>query len=277
MRKVLYLVLFSFAFIQSACRREATVDAPKVDPVPVLFSFLSPDASDTRVTLTMSKPVIGLASNDGYPPISIANVTISDQNGKSQTIPYDANKEYYVVDQSVYPILPGYTYTVSAAWNKYKVSGVTTIPVEVPVLDSLKSEEAGETSWGQMQYQISFKWKDIPGKTNYYRAVLEEVFFQTFGDTISSGYGDKVYSDKNKDGTEFSDRMDYYFNDFGSPTTDLSIYLLHTDIHYYEFHRRRINYFGEDPFSEPSPQYNNVSNGLGVVASYRKSTRKVKI
>lgn len=277
MRKLVYILLFAFTLVQSACRREATVEAPKVDPLPVMFSFLSPESSDSRVTLTMSKPVFGKVINDGYPPISVAVVTIADQNGKTDTLSFDANKGYYVVDQAIYPILPGYTYTVSAAWDRYKVSGVTTIPVDVADLDSLKSEELGETSWGQMQYQISFKWKDIIGKTNYYRVVLEEVFFQTFGDTVASGYGDKVYSDKNKDGVEFSDRMDYYYNDFGGPVTDLTIYLLHSDIHYYEFHRRRINYFGEDPFSEPSPQYNNVTNGLGVVASYRKSTRKVKI
>jgi hypothetical protein len=81
-----------------------------------------------------------------------------------------------------------------------------------------------------------------------------------------------VHSDYQRDGQVISDKYEYYEYDFGGNNTGFNVYLLNTDIHYYEYHKRRLNYYGDDFFSEPVQQYSNVIGGLGVVCSYRKTS-----
>jgi hypothetical protein len=49
----------------------------------------------------------------------------------------------------------------------------------------------------------------------------------------------------------------------------LKIYLLNTDKAYYDYQKSLEKYnSGEDPFTEPSPVYSNISGGLGIFAAY---------
>ena len=105
---------------------------------------------------------------------------------------------------------------------------------------------------------------------------LEELKSLNPGDSNAFSIGDKMFSDTNKDGEILSDKFEYYDYGFAGNTPTFNAYLVNTDIHYYEYHRRRLNYFGDDPFSEPLQQYSNVKGGLGVVCSFRKTMLRVK-
>ncbi len=50
----------------------------------------------------------------------------------------------------------------------------------------------------------------------------------------------------------------------------LSIYLLTTDRHYYEYHRSLSRYQFTTGLEDPVKIYSNVKGGLGIFASYRQ-------
>jgi hypothetical protein len=145
------------------------------------------------------------------------------------------------------------------------------VPSSVIEFDKITSQELGKSSQGENHFLFSIKWTDEPSVQNYYRIYLEEKRL-LFSDTIAYTVGDKVISDNKTQGMVMTDDFDYYVYNFeGADILSYYGYLLNTDIHYYEYHRRRINYYGDDPFSEPAPQYSNVSGGFGVICSFRKS------
>lgn len=59
----------------------------------------------------------------------------------------------------------------------------------------------------------------------------------------------------------------------------LHAYLLHTDEHYFLYHRsvRNASYSQDNPFAEPVLVYTNVEGGLGVFAAYNRTTQVVKL
>jgi hypothetical protein len=277
MNRILYPILLLLILVASACERVATVEVPETKPLPVLYSFLSPDVKDIRVSVTMSQPVFGNASSGVFNQVQEAVVRITDQLGNTKIIPFSSDENCFYLVQTEYPILTTNTYTIVAKWGEYEVTGKTTVPLNNPNFDSAYAEEVGLSQWGDMQYKFLIKWTDIPGETNYYRASLEEYYLQSGVDTFGYGVGDKMFSDAGKDGQVFSDKLDYYsYTGTGSKPL-INAYLINSDKTYYEYHRRRLNYFGDDPFSEPAPQYSNVTGGLGAIGSYRVSSKGIPI
>ncbi|OYU94898.1 MAG: hypothetical protein CFE21_14565 [Bacteroidetes bacterium B1(2017)] len=260
----------------ASCERPATVEIPYTGNQLVLYSFLSPDESGVKVTLTLSQPIYGNGGNGYFPPIKDASVKISDNNGHTQTLSYSEIEEAYFVDQSVFPINPGYTYTIEASQGTRKILGKTTVPNSVVPFTDLKVDKYSTGNQGEEHYIFGFKWKDEANSANYYRINLEE-YFASGKDTNAYSLGDGMFSDKNKDGQDFSSKFDYYNykGDIGTLDPSFYVYLINSDIHYYEYHRRRLVYFGDDPFSEPAPQYSNVEGGLGVVCSFRKHSERL--
>ncbi len=270
------LLSFMLLIILSSCERVANVDVPVADPMPVMYSFLSPETSLSTLTITMTAPLYGNSSSGNFETIRIADVTISDNNGASAKMIFDANINSYFVNQNDFPINPGLTYTIEAKFDNYSLKASTTVPSLMIYLDEAIGEKLTPDPSGADRYLIRMKWKDAPGVTNYYRVNLEELKSLNPGDSNAFSIGDKMFSDTNKDGEIMSDKFEYYDYGFAGNTPTFNAYLVNTDIHYYEYHRRRLNYFGDDPFSEPLQQYSNVKGGLGVVCSFRKTMLRVK-
>ncbi|MDZ4666375.1 MAG: DUF4249 domain-containing protein [bacterium] len=259
----------------SACQRVATVKVPQTDPLPVMFSFLSPESEGSAVTLTMSVPIFGSNSYGNFDPIANAQVTLSDNNGNSKVMPYSILNTAYYLDQTEFKINPGMTYTIEAKFKEYTLKGTTTIPLVMVPFEEVIGEKLASDPNGTERYFLKMKWKDQASIKNYYRVNLEDFKSSTPGDTNAFSVGDKMYSDEGKDGQILSDKYEYFDYSLSGGAPSFNAYLLNTDIHYYEYHKRRLNYYGDDPFSEPVQQYSNVKGGLGVVCSYRKSKSQV--
>jgi hypothetical protein len=259
----------------SSCERAANVEVPSTEPQPVMYSFLSPDSKGSAVTLTMSVPIFGNNSSGEFKPITVATVTIKDNNGNSMLMPFDVNNGAYYLAQTEFAIVPGHTYTVEAKFNNYTLTASTTVPLTIIPFEEVVAEKLSTDPNGVDRYFLKMKWKDQSNVSNYYRINLEELSSVNPKDTFSFSIGDKMYTDVGKDGEVLSDKYEYFNYEMGSDIPEFYAYLLNSDIHYYEYHKRRLNYFGDDPFSEPVQQYSNVKGGLGVVCSYRKSSMKV--
>jgi len=277
MKSKINLLVLASLILFTACERVAKVDIPQTNPLPVLFSFLSPESENSLVTISMSAPIYGSSNSGQFKQITNAQVTISDNNGSSKMMPFDIIKSAYKLDQTEFPINPGMTYTIEAKFLNYNVKGVTIVPNTLVYFDEIIGEKLPQDPTGGDRYLIRMKWLDEIGVTNYYRVNLEELYGFNSGDTAYYSIGDKMLNDQGKDGLVVSDKLETYNFNFGGIKPIYTAYLLNTDIHYYEYHRRRLVYFGDDPFSEPVQQYSNVKGGLGVVASYRKTKTSVVI
>lgn len=264
--------------VLTACEKVVTnVDVPKVEPQMVLFGFISPEDDLIRIDLTLSKPIFGKGNGNGksaFEAINNANVVITNENGQAVTLNYIDSAEAYQASQSVYKIEAGKTYTITAVSPTKSVKATCTVPLDTVPLSELtlnRLATPGSNSSGPNFKYVS-KWNDPATKGNYYRLVVQQYYSNPFG---NSGYNDicnNFLDDETRNGQLFATTCEDY--SYSSIDTNYrSVYLLNTDIHYYEYMRRRVNYYGDDPFSEPLQQYSNVQNGLGVFCSFRRTKR----
>lgn len=266
----LFLSMIVLMIVSCEPKIVTDVEVPNVPAKLVLFGFLSPDDSGIEVEVSMSAPIFGSSINSGDLTVSNANVQIS--NGTlSVNIPFNTVTQMYQVSQSLFPIVAGQTYTITASANGLSVKGSTTIPKNIIYSDKANVKLITNSATYEEQYIFTFSWKDEPAVKNYYRVHFEKPYENWGGDSAAYSLGDGMFKDENKDGTIISGQFEHTnYSGAGLPQI-FYLYLLNTDINYYEYHRRRLVYFGDDPFSEPFQQYSNVEGGLGVVSSFRKS------
>lgn len=225
-----------------------------------------------------TKPIFGSNNGNGlnaFEPIKDANVIITNETGQAVTLNYTDTAEAYMVSQSVYKIEPGKTYTITAVSPTKRVKAECTVPLDTVPLKELTWARVGSSSGNNIgpYFKYVCKWNDPVQKGNYYRLVIQQVYsgFSGNGNDVCNNFLD----DETKNGQIFATTCEDY--NYQPDTNYRDVYLLNTDIHYYEYMRRRVNYFGDDPFSEPFPQYSNVQNGLGVFCSFRKTKRSLAI
>jgi hypothetical protein len=276
---ILYILFFACL---SACEKTITnVDLPKTDPQLVLFGFISPESDVIKIELSISKPVFGGNKNINS-KVTDAIVTITNDGGQSIVIPYNDSANAYFVSSLNYPIEPNRTYTVLAQTTTKKVKASCTVPPNIIPILELSSRKVGDgENYDQPAYVISYKWNDKPNEKNYYRVISGVTLSSNMDWYYDSEICNDMYDDASYDGKTISTNCEVYpyqlNQDHQSSQKEVKIYLLNTDIHYYEYHRRRENYYGDDPFSEPFPQYSNVEGGLGVFCSYRSALQSITL
>lgn len=282
MKKSLFILIPMMLLILSCDREVQDITPPEIQPELVVFSFLSPEDSMVKVEVSMSKPVYGYNRRQGNNPfVNDAVVTIKNDGGFSATLTYVDTAEAYFISRALYPIEAGRTYTVSASARGKTAYGSCTVPKDTVPLTEITYEK--RTDIDGSYYVYLYKWQDQPGYTNYYRSSIESqyTYVDFFGDTLhySTDICSNVYADENRNGQQLSGTCDGYDPYYGSDTSTFPVdfYLLNTDVHYYEYHKRRLNYYGDDPFSEPFQQYSNVTGGLGVVSAYRLTKKSLKV
>ena len=197
------------------------------------------------------------------------------QTNTSANLIYTDSLQEYTISKNTFAIRPGFSYKISASALGKTAEGSTTI-----VKDTISFTEANWFSFGNSTNgntpngKFIYKWQDLTSVKNYYRVVTQLEEDMRFGD-YTYNICDNMYDDASYDGKTMQSTCEDYT--YRSDTSTVSIFLLNADKHYYEFMRRRLNYIYDDPFSEPTPQYNNVTGGLGVVCSYRFTLKKIKI
>ncbi len=270
----IFILIICISF--GSCDRLVTnIDPPKAEKELVLFAFISPEASAITAELSYSSPVFGTNNLGEIDFISNAIVIISNNEGNSDTLKYDSTKKSYE-SQTAYKIEPGKTYKIRASYDGKIAEGITTVPIQAVAIDTIDVLKFIGPE-GESKIKIKTNWDD-PGKDNYYyRSYIEHVSDTRSGEKYAYEVCSEFISNSGKEGKKLNSICEsYYYDDNGSNTRSMYVYLLTTDIHYYEYNRRRVNYYGDDPFSEPVPQYMNVKGGLGVVSSYRMTKLEIR-
>lgn len=267
------------SLMATSCEKVVSdVALPDVKPQLAVYGFISPEDSDINVQVYLSVPIYNsTASGNGPITVTDANVVITDQNGSSISMPFRSTSQGYMVSQQVYPINPGYTYTITVTSKQYRAKASCTVPVYKATFNQLTATVLADqqnSNYSGPYYRYNYKWNDIGGANNYYRITVDES--GSFG---NYEIGTLLYDDVNKDGAELSGFIeDTQPGSTGSTIKKtVLVHLLTTDNHYYEYHRRRLNYYGDDPFSEPYPQYSNMEDGLGVFCAFRMVKQTLQV
>jgi hypothetical protein len=278
-RKHTILSIFSLITLASCERLVDNVEVPRIPPQLVMYSFLSPEDSIIKVEVSMSTPlfenVTNRVGNINY--ITNAQVSIQSNTGRSASFPaFDDEAFAYTLSANAYPILPGETYRITVQHTGKTAWGETTIPaMAVPIEEVSHVRLVQNNSVGNAPaFKIRTVWNDPANENNFYHVVVNSLFsYQIEPGAPREEYSfdicnTNLYDDQRRKGHQMFSVCDEYNFRLGD-TSFYKVFLLTTDRSYYDYHIRRLNYFGEDPFSEPIPMYHNVKGGLGVIGSYR--------
>ncbi|HOP03265.1 MAG TPA: DUF4249 family protein [Tenuifilaceae bacterium] len=279
-RIILFFILLPF--VQQGCIEDVKdANLPSIEEKLVVSSFISPGDS-IRVKVSKSTPIYynqELSSwDDYYQPLTYASVFITNViTGNTKEIPFIPSKEYYLLTPAEFSIEKGgeYELTVSAAGLK-SVKARTNVPFGTPEVHSLSIDtiynetynyEDG-TSYGYNDLVISGYVADIPNENNFYTigAHIIEDYYSPWEDTtyVYQYFQDGAsFSDTDNDGKDIPFKSYLYLN--GNST--YSLMLLSSDKHYYYYHKSYYNWDSGNPFSEPTPMYSNIDDGLGIFAS----------
>lgn len=274
-RLIHYIQVLAIASIFTSCDTMVTnVKVPDVAPQLVVYSFLSPEAEHIVVEVRRTMPIFK-GSQSGNDTVANATVKII-QGGNQQLIPY-ASKGQYRLPQTAFPLVAGLNYRIEVSTPQGElISGSTTIPVGIIALDSVSLS----TQRGPFGFDIDLiqmRWLDNPNEKNYYQVytayarIDEDTLFNS--PSFISDIDNQVLGDDLARNNILSATVQTNLGLTPGDTTLVDIVLAHTDEAYYRYHTLRLNYSGSNPFSEPTIMFNNVSGGVGVVASYRMYKR----
>jgi hypothetical protein len=285
MKKESLYILVLLLFALTSCEKNAeNVDPPAAEVQLVLYSFISPEDDLTRVDLTLSDPIFtGKKSSGEIKPVTDAIVEIKDGAGNSTILTYVDSVSQYQVSASTFAIQPGQTYYITATSGNKKVSGSCTVPVDNANFSNVKYQKTGDpsSSFSGPYFRYNYEWKDIPGRADYYSVTTASAFVDWDGDTSYRNICQSLpVDDSGNDGQTLSglcEDFEYGRDIMGGGQFTIAFFLVTSDVHYYEYHKRRIPYQQGDPFSEPYEQYSNVEGGLGLFCSYRKSKTLMKV
>jgi hypothetical protein len=164
------------------------------------------------------------------------------------------------------------------------------VPAALNASIILSPDSAWDAYTNRYYYRMRIIWPDLPNQVNYYRVAGQAEVITALSVDGRPATGAKVpaeweaaelISDEGRDGDLLvSPRGNCYVNRY-DPFISGSLYasVLHTDPHYYRYHRslHRSVQTQINPFAEPVSVYSNVTGGLGVFGAYTQTTASVRI
>jgi len=272
-----YIIAFILICPASSCEKEVRhVKLPPFEQKLVLASFISPSDSMCFVTVSSNRRLYG-ELNDFESPGSLSG-TISDGY---TTLTLDTTATGLKFRNSKIKTEPGKTYRLKIMSDKgLSAEGECIIPqyrnfmIKLDTFSVLHSIP-GYNTWREFSIDITFT--DFPGEVNYFRLTGTFTGYKTPeepGKTEMTGrklaFSKELFTDKEagsgsiiKSSSGLGQAFSYYDSAF------IKIYLLNTEKSYYLYHKSLDDYnSGDDPFSEVTPVYSNITGGLGVFSSF---------
>jgi len=266
------LILSGIVFFLSSCDSMISdVEVPDSDPKLVITGFLSPGDDSVSIFITKSRPLYKPTPGyeNQFPTVNNANVVITD-GLNTITLPFDPASGKYQVSAAAYPVRPGINYSLSVTTpDGYIASADCTIPegiapdIEITGIDTLNE-------YGTISKKVSFRFRDLPGQGQFYGIAAgnfygDEYAYYTYFNQIGFERGEPFVSDKNREEDFFLFKTWDIYED-NEPGNSLYISIAITDENYYKYHKSVNSFEGDNPFSEPTPVFSNITGGIGIFA-----------
>lgn len=272
-----YLTLFGLTIIGllSACESMVSnVQLPKVDPVLAVYGFISPDEPEINIRVGRSLPIYSrpIAGSD---TVADAEVMLYCE-GRSIRIPYKSSS-WYSLPSSAFLLPPGAVCSLVVTTPRgERVTAQTLIPTQSASVARYELGQIREFDFTEDFVQVF--WDDLPGGDDYYHLIARELSVDINGDTNRYVQSNQVVEARDARNGQFSARIPVYlFNGNGGDSLKLDVGLATTGRDYFRYHLLRLNYFGDNPFAEPTVMHRNVEGGEGVFAAYRFKSVRLKI
>jgi hypothetical protein len=277
--KIKYLPLVVMIIILSCERDVNDVKLPEFKQKLVITSFISPSDSVSYFLVTSNKKIYGELNTEE--PLGTMKGYLS--NGTSE-VALDEIGNGFMLTREKMAVEYGRTYRLKISTERGLSSeAACTVPPERNFNIKADTFSVVHQSPGPVVYtfrstEFALTITDIAGEENFYRISgrIIDYFTDPFSGTTyeiinDPGFEEEYFTDEGMDGkeiiqkTNISSSAHYYSRD----STFLEIALFNTEKSYYMYHRSLDNYNdGENPFTEVTPVYSNVSGGLGVFTSY---------
>jgi hypothetical protein len=277
MRKIftkLLVPLFLLLIISASCDKEVeNTGYPKYNQKIVISGFLSPDNKVNRILVSENLSLYG----DRFKPQYMGNLTATISDGINE-LSLDSAQFRNGFTSSDYPIIEGKTYTLTVKTDiGLSAEASCTVPLKSKL--SLEIDTSLTVNYnpdyGSYTYVNSnIYFTDVQGIDNYYMLYCEQVdYISKWSETPSvfgiSGPEKAYFTDKGKDGMRSKITLQPVGVGSEVDSSYLKVYLLNTDKAYYDYKKSLDNYnSGDDPFTEPSPVYTNITGGLGIFAAF---------
>lgn len=274
--KPVILSTTSIILLLASCTKDViNVKLPDFEQKLVMTSFISPDIKSNEIMLVCTNSDFGKLSHPDLPGKISALISNETNEIRIDTVLVDS--EYYnnrILIRNM-SFKPGKSYKIKVVNDKGLTAEASCtipfrrdFPIEVDTTILISSYPYRSEKYSITTAKISIT--DYPGESNYFRLI-----FSVNGMPISPPVEDVIISDKGRDG----EKIILQTITFGAvpinstQKTDsafLRIYLLNTNKAYYDYHKSfQTSTLGNTgPFTEPSPLYSNVSNGVGIFAAY---------
>jgi len=277
MKRVFYKFIASVLAILSfiSCEKEVNnIKYPEFKPKWDISGYLSPD--NLINTISLSQNLRNYGNEWQFDDMGHTTITLSD--GTNQ-IDFDSTQmRDGRIKRSDFPIEEGKTYTLKVKTDKgFNAEASCTVPFRGNFdleIDTIITKYVYEDTIIAITVHPYFYFTDTKGVNNYYMIFSEEIRYnsdyQPYRSIDPLPLVQKAYfNDKGRDGLRIKLSVEGTGLSKNIDSSFLKIYLLNTDKAYYDYQKSVDKYnSGEDPFTEPSPVYSNISGGLGIFASY---------
>jgi hypothetical protein len=268
--QIILLLLFSLI----SCEREAkNIILPEFRQKLVVTSFISPSDSVLSVSVSMNSRIYGDLNKVEDPGNLRAYLSHGDREFELVK-----DVEGFKLSAEEMQVMPGQRYDLRITSDKgLNAEAFCTVPVKrdfSPQADTSKRVYY-DPYQGSMNLLVTRVFlADFPAEDNYYRFGCKMILYDPESYYYPyilriSGTASDFADDKGKDGERFM--ANSYLIPYPKyiDSAFLVFYYLNTDKAYYDYHKSLMKYKdGDNPFTEPSPLFSNITGGLGIFASY---------
>jgi len=266
-----------------SCEREIDiVKLPEFTQKLVISSFISPGDTVSYITVSSNRRVFGELNVDE----STGNLSAWFSDG-SREIKLDTSKTGFKFSPEDMHIEEGKTYTIRVLSDKgLSAEASCTVPfsrkTEIEV-DTFRRVLSYPGKPDLKSFMADIFLSDYEGEENYYRIFGEQVTFDTAFSHSPDIYkfwqlGDKCFNDRGWDGKRSLVKTSHIIDPVMSDSSFLRFYIMFTDKAYYTYHQSLNNYSNdENPFTEITPVFSNITGGLGIFSAYTSDTVIVRL
>lgn len=260
------IFLFFIALVLfSNCETTLEVPIPQSKPKIAVSMALSMSADTQLISgkVFRSIPYFTDMSNEDF-EIRDADVTLSNGNSL-HILKYDLSEASYKPNQN-FTLKEGNTYTLSVKTKDGNILTSEELMPYSPILQSVKAK-LSKTS-NDLNFFTTINLNSNSSK--FYKIEINidnDYNFYFYSPTLIA-----VPNDGRKSHT-FSSKM--YFSSYEADSLEFSISSINEA--FYRFDNIAANYWGDNPFSEPTPLPSNINGGLGIFSLSNTLTVKIPI
>jgi len=255
MKKAYFFILILCSIILGSCEKNITLDIPKYNSKPVVFSVLLP-GRPPQLSLSLSQSYYSYADTDtsvNNHLITNARVYITDLNtNKTDTFKEDTfgQKKIYFGKQN---IISGHSYFLHISYNGKTLTAQTTVPMPVKI-DHVDYVKLDTTFYGGPNYEFQVYFNDLTGGPNYFTLDMANFI-----------------SDAGLAGKQLELKEDLYLPLVYPITVQVLVYNANKETSDFLTNSNIQAQNANNPFSEPVIVEGNINGGLGLFGAMTQS------